>query len=233
MQDRLAANLERVQERLARAAAESGRRLEEISLLAVTKQHSCPQIRALNALGVTRIGENRVPELVKKREELGADPPEWHFVGPLQRNKARKCIQAAGWIHSVESERLLLYLDRIAEEEGLRPRILLEVNLSGEKQKHGVPPGGFGWLLDRAREMTHLELVGLMTIGPNTEEMERVRESFANLRELLLSYCPDLPHLSMGMSRDLEIAVAEGATLVRVGSALFTGLPTAAAEEEG
>ncbi len=223
----LQANLDRVRQRIARSAAKAGRAPEDIRLVAVTKTVSAGIARMLVELGQEELGESRVPVLAAKEQILGADPPVWHFIGPLQRNKARKCVRIARYIHSVESERLLLHLDRTAGEEGRRPGIFLEVNLSGEKTKHGVAPEGFGRLLDLAREAENLELLGLMTIAPFTEDTDLIRRTFAGLRKLLYEYCPDLPHLSMGMSHDLEIAVEEGATYVRVGTALFEGLRSA------
>ncbi len=223
----LSANLRRVRGRIAQAARKAGRAPEDIRLVAVTKTVSAAIARILLDLGQEDLGESRVPVLAAKADILGSSPPTWHFIGPLQRNKARKCVRIAPFIHSVESERLLLHLDRVAGEEGVRPGIFLEVNLSGEKTKHGVEPRGFGRLLDLAREAENLDLLGLMTIAPFTDDMDLVRRVFAGLRKLLYEYCPDLPHLSMGMSHDLEIAVEEGATFVRVGTALFEGLPIA------
>ncbi len=220
----LEANLERVRGRIAAAARRAGRSPGDIRLVAVTKTVSAEVARLLVDLGQEELGESRVPVLEAKVARLGSDPPVWHFIGPLQRNKARKCVRHARYIHSVESERLLLHLDRVAGEEGVRPAVFLEVNLSGEETKHGVSPEGFGRLLDMAREARNLELLGLMTIAPFTDDMDLVRRVFAGLRNLQSEYCPDLPHLSMGMSHDLEIAVEEGATFVRVGTALFEGL---------
>ena len=226
----LSANLDRVRRRIAEAAERAGRSPGDIRLVAVTKTVSADLARILVDLGQEELGESRVPVLEAKVARMGSDPPVWHFIGPLQRNKARKCVRIARFIHSVESERLLLHLDRVAGEEGVRPGIFLEVNLSGEKTKHGIAPEGFERLLDLAREAENLELLGLMTIAPFTDDMDLVRRVFAGLRNLLLEYCPDLPHLSMGMSHDLEIAVEEGATFVRVGTALFEGVRFAAGE---
>ena len=117
-----------------------------------------------------------------------------------------------------------MHLDRIAGEEGKRPKILIEVNTSGEKQKHGIPPEGFGFLLEKARESRNLETVGLMTIAPFTDDRDEIRKSFSKLRKLMEEYCPDLPHLSMGMTNDFEIAIEEGATIIRIGTAVFRGL---------
>lgn len=224
-------NLAAVRGRIAAAALRAGRDPEGVALVGVTKYVGPDVAGLLVGLGLEDLGESRLPALEAKVSALGAHPPTWHFVGPLQRNKARRCLLAASWIHSVESERLLLHLDRIAGEEGVRPRILLEVDLTGEKGRHGVPPAGLGELLDQAREAQNLALQGLMTLAPFTEDLELAASTFRRLRRLLQEYAPDLPHLSMGMSHDLEPAVAEGATLVRVGSDLFSGISLAARDE--
>jgi pyridoxal phosphate enzyme (YggS family) len=186
-----------------------------VRLVAVTKGRSVEEIQAkVLAHGAFPLGESRVQEALKKMENLQA---EWHLVGPLQRNKAKFAPRFA-LVHSLDSLRLAEALERVGEREGVRLRVLLEVNLGREPQKHGFLEEELPEAVARVREMPHLEVLGLMTVPPLGPEGV-VRPIFRRLSELADRY--GLPERSMGMSDDYEWAVEEGATFVRVGRALF------------
>jgi pyridoxal phosphate enzyme (YggS family) len=217
-------NLKRVKERIASACASSGRDPSEVKIVAVTKTHPVEVVREAIAAGINIIGENRVQEAEEKHSQVEARV-EWHLVGHLQRNKVRKALSIFSMIESLDSLRLA---KEIEKESAKRDRItpcLIEVNTSGEDTKFGVAPGGLAELVTEVLKLEHIKLVGLMTLGPLTENEDRIRRSFVQLRELRdrvenIFGCY-LPHLSMGMSDDFEIAVQEGATMVRLGRVLF------------
>jgi hypothetical protein len=200
-----------------------------VRLVAVTKQVDVATARELPALGVTELGESRPQELWHKHDEIRS-AARWHLIGPLQRNKARRTLPIVELIHSVDSVRLLEWLDALAGELTLEPRVLLEVNVSGEAAKHGFGAGDLPAALDAAARLNRIRVSGLMTMAPYDEDPERARPVFAALRELRDRLLPSTPpncrldELSMGMSGDFEPAVAEGATIVRIGSALFRGI---------
>lgn len=207
--------LPQVLERIARACRRAGRRPEEVRLVAVTKGRSVEEIREkVLAYGTFPLGESRVQEALKKMDLLHA---EWHLVGHLQRNKAKFAPRFA-LVHSLDSLRLAEALEKVGEKAGVRLKVLVEVNLGREPQKHGVLEEELPELLPRLREMPHLEVLGLMTVPPIGPEAV-VRPIFRRLSELADRY--GLPERSRGMSDDYEWAVEEGATLVRVGRALF------------
>lgn len=197
------------------ACRRAGRDPREVRLVAVTKGRSVEEIREkVLRYGSFPLGESRVQEALKKMELLGA---EWHLVGPLQRNKAKFAPRFA-LIHSLDSLRLAEALDRVGEKQGVKLRVLVEVNLGREPQKHGFLEEELPEALARVREMAHLEVLGLMTVPPMGPEAV-VRPIFRRLSELADRY--GLPERSMGMSDDFPIAIEEGATMVRVGRALF------------
>jgi pyridoxal phosphate enzyme (YggS family) len=214
-----------VQESIAQAASKSGREMSEIELVAVSKTHP-PEIihEALDA-GHTLFGENRVQEARVKMPLLPARA-RWHFIGHLQKNKIRHAL-ALGFelFHGVDSLTLARDMERIAEEEGQRPRILLEVNVAGEGSKFGFKPSAMREEMEPLLALRRVQIEGLMCIPPPAREAEMSRPFFVQLRELRDELARDfgiaLPHLSMGMSGDFTIAVEEGATLVRVGTAIF------------
>lgn len=220
-------NLEKVREEIRTSAENCGRRVEEILLVAVTKTRSIEEIKEAASLGLTSVGENRVQELVEKRELWpGSGALEWRLIGHLQRNKARKALAAAAAIDSLDSPQLASTLSRIAAEEGKTVPVLLEVNTSGEASKNGIDPREAEGLLDWVLEnCPSLRPEGFMTIGPLGGEERVVRRSFALLR----SVCETarartglpLPELSMGMSGDFRWAIGEGSTMVRIGSSIF------------
>ncbi len=214
-----------VRDRIERAAARSGRRGAAITLVAVSKTHPVERILEAAEAGIAVFGENYVQEAEEKVAALpGAT---WHLIGRLQANKAGKAAGLFSWIQTADSERILRALDRHAAERGRTLSVLLEVNLGGESQKAGAPPADVPALLSAASELTAVRVRGLMAIPPPFEDPEKVRPYFAALRELRDRLASPhgagkgLTELSMGMSGDFEVAIEEGATMVRVGTALF------------
>ncbi|HEX4999062.1 MAG TPA: YggS family pyridoxal phosphate-dependent enzyme [Terriglobia bacterium] len=212
----IAGNLRRIQERVAAAALRSGRNAADIRLMAVTKTVPAVRIREAIACGVREIGENRLQEALSKREELAGAPLTWHFIGRIQTNKARKIAENFDWVHSVDRADVAKKLD---VDSGRRLPVLIEANLSGESSKGGVAETGLVELAGIVRECRHLDLRGLMTVPPYSDDPESTRPYFRRLRELAEQL--QLRELSMGMSHDFEIAIEEGATIIRIGTALF------------
>ena len=220
----IAENLERVCERMAQAAAKAGRAVEDIELVAITKTHPAEKVRQAIEAGQKLFGESRVQEARLKIPELPSNL-RWHFVGHLQKNKIRNALPLFELIHSVDSLALAQEINRIAEEEGLHPRVLLEVNVAGEGSKFGFAPGTLRDQMETLLALPRLSVEGLMCIPPLTPEAKASRKYFVDLRQLRdaleKEFEVKLPHLSMGMTNDFAIAVEEGATLVRVGTAIF------------
>lgn len=222
----VAERIAQVRERMRRAAERAGRSPEEITLVAVTKGVEVARIRAAIAAGLTHFGENRVQEAERKIAEI-AEPVTWHLVGHLQSNKARKAVGLFQMIHSVDSVRLAERLDRLAGERGRPIPVLLQVDLAGEPTKFGIPVDHLVEVAQACRSLRHLQVRGLMAIPPYFEDPERVRPYFRRLAECLRElnarelFEPPLRELSMGMSHDFEVAIEEGATLVRIGRAIF------------
>jgi pyridoxal phosphate enzyme (YggS family) len=229
---RLADNLRSVRDRIARAAQRAGRPPAEITLVSVTKKSPSEAARALFELGAVDLGENYPQELWSKAEALADLPVRWHHIGHLQGNKARRTLPLVRMIHGVDSLKLLLALDELVDTLGLAdpPLVCLQVNTSSEQAKHGWTAEGL--LADSAAiaGARRIPVVGLMTMAPLGTEGEAARPYFARLRglreRLAIEIERPLPHLSMGMTGDFEAAILEGATLVRVGSALFEGVET-------
>lgn len=225
--------LEAIHRRIAAAAAKAGRNAAEIQLIAVSKTQPAESVREALEAGQTVFGENRVQELLSKAPLLPSSA-RWHLIGHLQKNKIRKILPVVDLIHGVDSLELAENIDRIAAELGLFPRILIEVNVSGENTKFGFKPDEARASLDRLLALPRVQLVGLMTIAPLAEKPEEARPVFQSLRALRddLAAMADtpLPVLSMGMSGDFEVAIEEGATLVRVGTAIFGSRPKKDAE---
>ena len=207
----LAATIHRLQDRI-RA---SGR---EITLLAVTKTIPPERVDAALAAGITVFGENKVQE-AKAKIPLVSSRAHWHFIGHLQSNKARDAVELFELIHSVDSVKLAGELDKWAAHAGKTQPILLEINVAGEAQKFGIKPEDLPATLAQINQLSRLDVRGLMTVPPYCEEAEKVRPYFRRLREL--RDAAGLCELSMGMSHDFEIAIEEGATIVRVGTAIF------------
>ncbi len=243
MEPELRSRLDAVRERVAAAARRVGRDPAGIQIVAVSKTVPAERVAALARLGVRHFGENRVEEAEAKipavRALLGQDlarDVSWYLVGHLQTRKAARALELFDEVHSVDTVRLATRLDRLAAARGRRLPVLLEVNISGEATKYGLPAGG--WPHDRERteelyaqieailSLPHLSVRGLMTVAPLAANPEAVRPVFRRLRELrdaLVSRWPGhaLPELSMGMSDDYEVAVEEGATMIRLGRAIF------------
>lgn len=222
----IAENLESVRARIAAACARAGREASEVTLVAVTKTVGDSEVAELYRLGVRDFGENRVADGLERKNALAAADARWHLIGHLQRNKAASAL-AGGYnpIHSVESSKLLEVLDRDCGKSGLRAGFLLEVNVSGEESKYGITPADLPGLTALAAGCANLDFMGLMTMAPFTDDPETARPYFRRLAALRDETADrlgrPLPHLSMGMTGDFEVAVEEGATLVRVGTALY------------
>jgi pyridoxal phosphate enzyme (YggS family) len=224
----LGAALEWVLGRIDEACARSGRERTEVRLVAVSKTVTVERIRALIAHGHRLLGENRIQEALPKVEQLG-EAAIFHFIGHLQRNKARHAVGRFELIHGVDGVKLAQELDRRAAAAGTRQAVLLQLNLAAEESKSGVDERELPRLLDEVVALEHLELRGLMTMPPPVEKAEQSRVWFVRLRELREraeeQVGAPLPELSMGMTDDFEVAVEEGATLVRVGRAIFGERP--------
>jgi pyridoxal phosphate enzyme (YggS family) len=224
----LADRLADVRARIAKAAVRSGRVLEDIRLVAIGKTHAAEALRMAITAGVTDLGENRVQEAEAKINELGRGTVRWHLVGHLQPNKVRRAVRCFDLIHSVDSSSLAMRLDRISGDEGIEKLpILVQVDLGGEETKSGVTEAELPRLLDTIAEFSRLKCDGLMTLPPFFENPEDVRPYFRRLRELrdefrIRGYFESSRgELSMGMTHDFEVAIEEGATMVRVGTAIF------------
>lgn len=218
----IAERLALVRERIAQAAVRAGRSPESVRLLAVSKTKPAEMVRAAYEAGQREMGENYVQELTAKAAAL-SDLSElrWHVIGPLQRNKVKQIVGVAALVHTVDRVELAEEIEKRAGAIARVVPVLLEVNVSGEASKAGCSPDEAPALAAAVRAMPHVELRGLMTIPPDTEDREEARPFFRRLRELRDRIGGDLPELSMGMSHDFEIAIEEGATIVRVGTAIF------------
>ncbi len=227
---RIRENLARVRETIAAAAARCGRSADRVKLVGVTKYVEPEIARLLVEAGVTELGESRPQELWRKAEALADVRIRWHLIGHLQRNKAKRTVEVASLIHSADSLRLLQEINTHAAS---KPQavcdVLLEVNISGDAAKHGFRPDEIELLLPQVAPLKHIAVLGLMTMSGLESDVDQSRREFAALRELRdklgSSHPPNvrLDELSMGMSDDYEIAIEEGATIVRIGSALFEG----------
>jgi len=220
----VAENLSRVREQIAEAAEKSGRSADDVELVTITKTHPAEKVREAIEAGQTLFGESRVQEARAKIPELPSNI-HWHFVGHLQKNKIRHALPLFEMIHSLDSLTLAQEVNRIADEEGLHGRVLFEVNVAGEGSKFGFAPDKLREQMEELLALPRLTILGLMTIPPMAEEAEASRKYFVQLRQLRdrlqTEFRVDLAQLSMGMTQDFPIAVEEGATLVRVGTAIF------------
>jgi len=221
------ASVKMIRERIARCCERIGRDPVEVTLVAVAKTFPVEMVREVVQAGVGDIGENYVQELRHKREALGDKDIRWHFVGHLQSNKARMVASFAHLIHAVDSVALARELDRRAREAGRVLDVLVEVNTTGEESKFGVRPDGAESLVRSMQPFPNLRIAGLMTIGPFLPDPEGSRPMFRLLRELRDSIAAvpqdnvTMRHLSMGMTGDFEVAIEEGATIIRIGTAIF------------
>jgi pyridoxal phosphate enzyme (YggS family) len=220
----LSENLAAIQARIKTVAEKHGRKAGEVRLVAVSKTNPPEAIREVFEVGQRAFGESRVQEALPKLDAL---PPEieWHFIGHLQTNKIRKVVRRFALFHGVDNQNLALQINRIAGELGVTANVLLEVNVSGEESKFGFDPKTLPAALEVLLPLPFLRIQGLMTMAPYSDDPETARPYFAKLRELRDRLAAEtgnpLPELSMGMSGDFEQGTAEGATIVRVGSAIF------------
>lgn len=234
----IADKLKQVQDNIAKACAKAGRKPDSARLIVVTKTATPEQILEVVQAGFTELGENRVQHLKQIADQLGealaakgkADLTpriRWHMIGHLQRNKVKPTLQICSLIHSVDTLRLAEEVDFAASKMGIHAPVLLQVNCSGEPQKYGVPVGAAFHLAEQILSMPNLKLEGMMTMAPLTMDKELVRAAFGRARELFEEMRAEkvagsrFRHLSMGMSQDYELAIEMGATLVRIGSAIF------------
>ena len=229
--EQIAARRDAILGRIARAAERAGRDPGAVTLLAVTKTHPAEVVRQAALAGLTRFGENRVAEGTAKIVALAGEWPglEWRLIGPLQTNKAKPALQYFSVIESLDRERLAARLEGLLAAEGRRVPVLLEVNLGAEATKSGSPPELAEALASSALASPHLDVRGLMAVPPFTEDPEGARPYFKRLREirdrLADRFGKPFPELSMGMSHDFDVAVEEGSTQVRLGTALFGPRP--------
>jgi len=224
----LAENMNAVQQQIAAACARAGRAPDSVTLVAVTKGQPPAVVRAAAEAGLTLLGENKVQE-AKAKIPLCPARLRWHMIGHLQSNKCRDAIHLFEMIQGVDSLALAQEINKRAEQAAKTMPVLLEVNVAGEASKFGYQPEVLLSELNQINALPHVEIHGLMTMAPWTLETEKVRPIFRRLRELK-AQCEEilgapLPHLSMGMSGDFEVAIEEGATLVRIGTALFGARP--------
>ena len=219
-------NVKRVMEEIARAAVSSGRNPEDITLVGVTKTVTYQQAKELMDAGVTNLGENRVQSLLEKYEHL-KDAPVWHLIGHLQTNKVKYIADKVSMIHSVDSLKLAEEIDRRFGKAGNVADILVQVNVSGEKSKFGIRPEDAFSFMESLSPLKNLRVCGLMTMAPKTDRPDDCRKFFYGLHKLSVDIRDKkydniyMSHLSMGMSGDFREAILEGATIVRIGSALF------------
>ena len=220
--------LSKVHEKIDRAALKAGRLPDDIKLVAVSKTVGTDKIIEAVKAGVLVLGENRVQEATEKVQDIGLQTKgkkiEWHLIGHLQKNKSKTAVQLFDLIHSLDSPELADILDKYCGQIGKKQRVLIQVKISDEATKHGVPEKDLMGLIEKVKNLDNLELEGLMTIPPFFSDPEKTRPYFSRLRQLedaATSKGFVLPELSMGMSGDYEVAIEEGSTMVRVGTAIF------------
>lgn len=233
----IADRLKRIEDNIADACSRACRAVEDVTIIVVTKTAPIESIKEVIRRGQTNLGENRVQHLKQVAKEvsdfLETDPTlpdsvNWHMIGHLQRNKVRQVLKTTSFIHSVDTLRLAEEISEASEKLNITPNVLLQVNCSEEPQKYGVPVGAAIHLAEQITTMNNIRLVGLMTMAPLTLNKDVVRTCFVRAREIFEEIKDDglvdkdFKHLSMGMSQDYEIAIEEGATILRIGSAIFT-----------
>ena len=222
----IAANLTIIEKRIANAASKAGRNAQDIKLIAVSKTVDTERIKQAIEAGATILGENYIQEARNKIKEIGQGA-RWDFIGHLQSNKAKYAVDLFEMIHSVDRLSLAQEINRVAEKKGKKVRILVQVNISGEETKSGINPQKVRTLIGEIASMRNLSLEGLMTMPPYFDDPENARPYFTALRELRATILKEstgdiiLQELSMGMSGDFEVAIEEGSTMVRIGTAIF------------
>jgi pyridoxal phosphate enzyme (YggS family) len=228
MNDQLA-RLNAVRQRIAQACRAAGRSGQDVSLLAVSKRHSPEKVRRLHELGVKAFGENLLPEALEKQQALAGLDIQWHFIGAVQSNKTRALAEHFHWVQSVDREKILSRLSA-QRPDGLKPlNVLLQVNIDREPQKSGALPEDLAALAQFASRQDRLQLRGLMCLPRQTDDPAAQHDSFRKVRQLfdqLKSQGYNIDTLSMGMSHDLEVAIAEGSTMVRIGTDLLGTRPS-------
>ena len=238
---KISERLKRIEDSIASACARSGRDRGDVKLVVVTKSATIDAVEQVIRLGCTELGENRVQQLKKVSAQIAGilqdgngnsellEKINWHMIGHLQRNKVRQVLPIASLIHSVDTLRLAEEINNAAARLNVFPKVLLQVNSSNEPQKYGVPVGAATHLAEQIETLSHLKLVGIMTMAPLTRDKNVVRTSFVRAAELFAEMRgekivgPQFLEMSMGMSSDYEVAVEEGATILRIGSAIFAG----------
>jgi len=238
---KISERIERVKEAINCACARVDRDPSEVKLVIVTKSATVKGIKEVIRLGFSELGENRVQQLRKVSAQIAeflggengdsalSEKVSWHMVGHLQRNKVRQVLPIVSLVHSVDTLRLAEEINASAPKLNLCPRVLLQVNTSNEPQKYGVPVGAATHLAEQIETLPNLKLIGLMTMAPLTHNKDVIRACFVRTKELFVEMRgeklvgPEFTELSMGMSSDYEIAVEEGATILRIGSAIFAG----------
>lgn len=238
---KIADRIKKVQDNIASACASAGRDTKEVKLVIVTKSTTLKSIKEVIDLGQTELGENRVQQLKKVAAEVDeflarqakdkgeAKKVNWHMIGHLQRNKVKQVLPIASLLHSVDTLRLAEEINSAAAKLKLKPKVLLQVNTSREPQKNGVPVGAATHMAEQIETLEHVQIVGLMTMAPLTRKKDVIRSCFVRAKELFDEMKGEkivgsqFTELSMGMSSDYEIAVEEGATILRIGSAIFAG----------
>lgn len=219
-------NLTRLKEQIEGICRKCHRNSDEIRLIAITKTHTRETIRLAYDAGIRDFGENRVQELTAKTGQLPEDIC-WHMVGRIQTNKIRDLVPGVSWIHSISGEKYLREVEKRAAVAGRHLNVLIQINISGENQKSGCEPGRLHELLEYARNLEHVSVRGLMGMAEFTDDRDRIRSQFRLLRQIRdrhskLEYGPvNLKELSMGMSGDFDLAIKEGATMIRLGSVIF------------
>jgi pyridoxal phosphate enzyme (YggS family) len=218
----------KIKHEIAEIALKCHRNPLDITLIAVSKGFPVSKMMSIYDVGCRDFGESRLQEALPKITEVSQQDIKWHFIGSLQKNKVRRTIQSFSLIHSVDTSELVRKIAEISLEEGVTTSILLQVNVSGEKTKHGLSIEKWkeAIIFSKLFDLNSIRIEGLMTMAPLTEDEEQIRSCFSQLRqfrdELAISH-PEVHHLSMGMSHDYKLAIAEGATLLRIGTAIFEG----------
>lgn len=229
MSEDICQNLEKVEERIAQACANAGRNPDEITLVAVSKMKPVEDIREAFGCGQIHFGENRAQELQDKMEDYREEQIQWHMVGNLQTNKIKYMVERVNWIHSIEKKKYLREIEKRASRIDRVINTLVQINISGEDQKSGCQADDLPEILDYAQGLEHVRIRGLMGMATfvDPEDVEKVRPEFRKLREIRDNHRKwesgnvSLDELSMGMTNDMEIAIQEGSTMVRVGRAIF------------
>ncbi|MBA1333768.1 MAG: UPF0001 protein YggS [Firmicutes bacterium] len=220
-------NIQEIEYRIAKAASMAGRSRDEIKLVGVTKTVGIETIKEAIEAGINVIGENRVQEMEEKYGKLLDYPLEWHLIGHLQSNKVKYIVDKVDLIHSIDRMSVVEEIEKRAAGIDRRVDVLLQVNVSGEETKFGIPPEKLMGFIDRARQCKFMNIKGLMTIAPYTEDPETVRPVFRKLHEIFMELKEkkldgvSMEYLSMGMTGDFEVAIEEGANIVRIGSGIF------------